>query len=206
MSRELSFHKILLHICCGPCAMWPLRSLLDSGADVTLFFYNPNIHPEMEWKRRFENAERVAGHYNLRMIVEPDNNSSAWRDREDDGDQRCRFCYETRLERTAREAAANGYDAVSTTLLVSPYQNRELLLAAGKAAADANDVSFVPFDWRDGFRKGQEMARELGLYRQKYCGCVVSLEHSDYFETVSREHEQLALAACLGCGGDLLRG
>ncbi len=197
------FKKLLLHMCCGPCAMWPLKSLLESGIDVTLFFYNPNIHPEMEWKRRLENANRVAEHFNLRMYVESENDSFNWREREEDGDQRCRFCYETRLERIAREASENGFDAISTTLLVSPYQKRELIIAAGEEAASVHNISFIAYDWRDGFRTGQSMARDLGLYRQKYCGCVVSLEHSDFFEKISREHEQLALSECLNCGSVL---
>jgi predicted adenine nucleotide alpha hydrolase (AANH) superfamily ATPase len=179
--------------------MYPLRELLERGADVTLFFYNPNIQPTVEWKRRFDNARRVAAHYELPMIVDDLNDSAEWRVREHDGDERCRYCYEMRFEHLVREAAAKGIDAVSSTLLVSPYQKRDMILDAGsKLAADAG-LSFIPFDWREGFREGQNMAREIGLYRQKYCGCVVSLESSTFFNKIAREHEQLALAECLNC-------
>ncbi len=186
-------------MCCGPCAMYPLRDLLEGGADVTLLFYNPNIHPRVEWDRRFDNAKRVAAHYKLPMIIDDMSGSAAWRLREHDGDDRCRFCYKVRFARLVQEATAKGFDAVSSTLLVSPYQKRELILDQGsKLAADAG-LSFIPFDWRDGYREGQNMAREIGLYRQKYCGCVVSLESSSFYEKIAREHEQLALSECLNC-------
>jgi len=186
-------------VCCGPCAMFPVRELLEGGVDVTLFFYNPNIHPLVEWKRRFDNAKRVAEHYGVPLIVDEWSYSSEWRARENDGDDRCRFCYETRLVRVVWEAAANGFDAVSSTLLVSPYQKREMILEVGTKLSTEAGISFIPYDWRDGFREGQAMARAIGLYRQKYCGCVVSLESSSFFEEIAREHEQLALTECLSC-------
>lgn len=186
-------------MCCGPCAMFPIRELLEGGGDVTLFFYNPNIHPLVEWERRFDNAKRVAEHYRLPLIVDNRSHSYEWRARENDGDDRCHFCYETRLARVVREAAANGFDAVSSTLLVSPYQKREIILEVGAKLSTEAGISFIPYDWRDGFREGQAMARAIGLYRQKYCGCVVSLESSSFFEEIAREHEQLALTECLSC-------
>jgi predicted adenine nucleotide alpha hydrolase (AANH) superfamily ATPase len=85
-------------------------------------------------------------------------------------------------------------------LLVSPYQKREIILEVGAELSTEAGISFIPYDWRDGFREGQAMAREFGLYRQKYCGCVVSLESSSFFEKVTREHEQLVLSECLSFG------
>ncbi len=180
--------------------MFPLSELLEDGADVTLFFFNPNIHPRVEWERRFDNAKRAADHFEVPMIVDELNHSAAWRARENAGDERCRYCYTTRLARAAQAAAANGFDAFSSTLLVSPYQKREMIIEIGSAIARETGLSFIPFDWRDGFREGQAMAREIGLYRQKYCGCVVSFESSSFYEKVAREHELLALSACLSCG------
>lgn len=180
--------------------MFPLRDLSEKGADVTLFFYNPNIHPNVEWKRRFDHAKRVAEHYHVPMIVDDWSDASEWRARENAGDERCHFCYGTRLARVVREAESDGFDAVSSTLLVSPYQKREMILEIGTKLSTEAGISFVPYDWRDGFREGQSMAREIGLYRQKYCGCVVSLESSSFFEKITREHEQLALSECLNCG------
>lgn len=180
--------------------MFPLRELLKDDSDVTLFFYNPNIHPRIEWKRRFDNAQRVAEHYQVPMIVNEWSDSTKWRMREGDGDKRCLFCYETRLTRLVQEAMESGFDAVSSTLLVSPYQKREMILDVGSKVANDTGIVFVPFDWRGGFYEGQKMAREIGLYRQKYCGCIVSLETSSFYEKVAREHEQLALSECLNCG------
>ncbi|HZK28993.1 MAG TPA: epoxyqueuosine reductase QueH [Clostridia bacterium] len=189
--------RLLLHACCGPCAMWPLERLLEEGIDVTLFFFNPNIHPRIEWQRRLENAAKVADHYDVPMIVRGCSMSEAWRERANDGDERCRYCYRTRLSSLADEAEAGRFDAISTTLFVSPYQKRDLIIKEGEKVAVGRPFTFTAYDWRDGFRRGQQMAKELGLYRQKYCGCIISFEQSKFFESVSREHEQIALCACL---------
>lgn len=197
MSEPPAFRTLLLHCCCGPCAMWPLHQLLEAGVKVTLLFFNPNIHPRVEWQRRLDNTVKAADHYGVPLLVRGCSLASEWERRADDGDDRCRFCYEIRLSCVAREAELNHFDAISTTLLVSPYQKRELILKEGEKAVAGKEVAFIPYDWRDGFRKGQAMAKEIGLYRQKYCGCLISLEGSDHRDSILKEHERLALKDCL---------
>lgn len=194
------FKKLLLHICCGPCALWPLEKLLEAGVDLSLLFYNPNIHPQVEWNRRLDNAIRVADHYGLPLIVQGASSDKEWRQRADEGEDRCSYCYRTRFSHVAREAGERGFDAISTSLLVSPYQNRERMLQEGRLAAAGSKVTFIPFDWRDGYRRGQAMARDLGLYRQKYCGCVISLEGSAFRQAITEDHQEL-IRKCEGSAG-----
>ncbi|NLF34702.1 MAG: epoxyqueuosine reductase QueH [Clostridiales bacterium] len=169
--------KLLLHICCAPCSITCLDALREDGHDVTGFWYNPNIHPFTEYRARkdalADYAETAAlplvqgGKYGLRPFV---------RAVCGDIDGRCAYCYRCRLEETARYAAEHGFDAFTTTLLVSPYQSRDGLLAAGERAAGQYGGVFLPQDFRPRFREGQQRARDLGLYMQKYCGCVFSEE------------------------------
>ena len=105
-----------------------------------------------------------------------------------DIDHRCGHCYRLRLEQTARYAAAHGFDSFTSTLFVSPYQNHDLLRQTAEAAAARYGVAFLYRDFRPGFRQGQQEARELGLYMQKYCGCVFS-EEERYAKQLSRDME-----------------
>lgn len=197
MTATAPFEKLLLHVCCGPCAVWPLETLLEEGVQVSLLFYNPNIHPSVEWQRRLENTIKVAEHYQVPLLIRGCSLAGEWIKRADEGRERCRFCYEMRLACVAKEALEAGFDAISTTLLVSPYQDRELILEEGQKAIEGKDLAFIPYDWREGFPRGQARAKELGLYRQKYCGCLVSLEESSWQKAIISEQEELALWECL---------
>ncbi len=167
----------LLHICCAPCSIACIRSLREEGIQVTGYWYNPNIHPYTEYRSRHNTLVDYAKSIGLPLL---DEGSYGLRDflRGVDGDfdGRCRFCYECRLEAAAARAAAGGFDSFSTTLLISPYQNHELLRSTGEAAAARHGVSFLYRDFRPRFREGQDEARALGLYMQKYCGCIFSEE------------------------------
>ncbi len=179
--------KMLLHICCGPCGEYPTELLKATGKyDITLFFYNPNIHPEKEWYRRLEGAMQLAKIRDLKLLVEEKCEPKTWcaygRTIE-----RCAFCYEHRLNRVAEYAQANDFDVFTTTLLVSPYQNHELIHLAGQRNAEKYGVSYLAADFTEGFRKGQQMAREDGLYRQKYCGCAISLADSDFQKKIIKQ-------------------
>ncbi|NLZ66569.1 MAG: epoxyqueuosine reductase QueH [Clostridiaceae bacterium] len=197
MNEEYKGQKWLLHQCCGPCSMWPLYMLRHAGVDVTLFFFNPNVHPSMEWRRRMENASKAAACYEVPLVAHSLCDPHAWRERAEDDTERCRYCYRVRLELTARAANAFGIKYVSTTLLVSPWQDREMLIEEGVRACEPYSIQFVPCDWRDGYRRGQQMAKERGLYRQKYCGCILSLESSDFYESIACEHDTLAFQETL---------
>ena len=184
--------KTLLHICCGPCAEYPLSVLEERGLDLsakelTGYFFNPNIHPAEEHARRLDNAARLAALRGLAFESDPAYDEAPFRARLDDpcvhGDgtasPRCRMCYAVRMEAAARKAKESGADAFTTTLLVSPYQDRIALVEIGREAGERHGVRFLEENFRAGYREGQRMAREDGLYRQRYCGCVASLAQRD---------------------------
>lgn len=185
--------KLLLHACCGPCAIYPIEAALDAGHEITLFYVNPNIQPQLEWARRLENLQTVALKYDLPLIVDPLYLEEAWLKRASDP-ERCHFCYQTRLGLVREKALLEGFEAFSTTLLVSPYQNRETIVHVGKSL-ERDDLVFLDADWRDGYRAGQQKARDMGLYRQKYCGCIPSIDESSFAAKIKKQHELAALQA-----------
>ncbi len=178
--------SMLLHACCGPCSMYPLHLLTEGGRDLVVLWYNPNIHPEFEWKRRLENLHIACDNYNVNLIEIEGFEEEYWRSGEylKDYPSRCAMCYDKRMDVVARYAAENGYDSFCTTLFVSPYQQHELIKSTCEAKADKYDVAFEYMDFRPGFREGQNMAREIGLYRQKYCGCCFSLDESEFKDKI----------------------
>lgn len=170
------FMRILLHTCCAPCLAHPLDDLRSEGHDVGSFFFNPNIQPYSEYLRRLD-AFRVYARDNTVTVIEPDApmEMDDWlREVVFRESQRCRICFTIRLERTAQLAAKKGWDAFSTTLLYSRYQKHDLLKETAEAVAERYGVLFYYKDWRKGWTDGVKKYRKLGLYRQKYCGCIYS--------------------------------
>ncbi len=209
--------RILVHLCCGPCGIMPLRRLLDAGHELTGLFFNPNIHPLSEYMRRREGAVQTAEVLGLPLILADslDEAEQAWAvsrqavpggpeegpeeqpekrdqtqsrslalplaadprpwlraaDREKD---RCAFCWRIRLEKTAQLAAGRGFEAFSSSLLYSRYQNHERIRELGEGIAQASGVGFVYEDFRTSWQEGIRLSREWGIYRQQYCGCVFS--------------------------------
>ena len=156
--------------------MAPVSLLREEGHAVTGFWYNPNIHPYMEYRRRLEALQQFATAVDLPVI---------WRDDYDlkvhlrltlgkGVPERCRECYRMRLTAAAEAARAGGYDAFTTSLLVSPYQQHDLLRELGEEIGRRIGVAFLYRDYRPHYRAGRQRAAELGLYRQPYCGCVFS--------------------------------
>jgi len=171
---KLKNMKVLLHICCGPCSIYPVESLRKE-VEVDGFFFNPNIHPYTEWRARKETLARYAEDIDLKILFD---DSYLLEDFvrgvvNRDGD-RCEFCYEMRLRRTAQIAREKNYDSFSTTLLVSPYQKHDLIRKVGGSVAREAGIEFLYRDFRPGFREATARSRELGMYRQKYCGCIFS--------------------------------
>jgi len=158
--------KILLHSCCGPCTTYVNRWLCENDFQVTSLFYNPNIRPEEEFQKRLSAMRQYAAAVDLKLIYStPKETETA----PEVGN--CQNCYEIRLTKAAATAKKLGYQLFSTTLLVSPYQKHELIKELGIKIGDAIGVKFFYNDFRIGFRQSQAMAKSLGLYRQKYCGC-----------------------------------
>ncbi|EGD49068.1 protein of unknown function DUF208 [Ruminiclostridium papyrosolvens DSM 2782] len=167
--------KVLLHMCCGPCSTYPVQELMNEGIDIQGYFYNPNIHPIEEHKKRRENVEKFSKIKNIPVIYDDDFRQSEWEEMKDMGEARCFHCYSVRLENAAKLAVEQGCDGFSTTLLVSPYQKHDLIKELGEKYAAQYGTAFLYRDFRPGFRQGQQLARDMELYRQKYCGCILSL-------------------------------
>jgi len=167
--------RILLHTCCAVCALHPLDRLRRRGERVVSLWYNPNIHPVREYRARLGALRDLQGRWKFDLIVRDEYGLvdfvRAVAGREE---ARCEHCYRIRLEEAARTARAEGLDAFSTTLLISPYQRIDRIREIGAELAAAYDVEFLGEDFRPGFRKAQQTAAEMGLYRQGYCGCIYS--------------------------------
>ncbi len=169
--------RLLLHACCGPCTIGPLGILRGEGFAVGAYFYNPNIQGYREYERRVQTMQQLAEAKKLTVTIAPDYALEEWLEAAVPAQaqgERCRACYAMRLGEVARFAAEKQYSAFTTTLLGSPYQNREWLLQEGGAAGEYYGVQFLGLDFRPQFRGGQGEARQMGLYRQGYCGCVYS--------------------------------
>lgn len=169
--------KTLLHICCAPCSIVCIDTLRADGLEPVGLWYNPNIHPYTEYRQRKNTLVDYAKTIGLELALEGEYGLRPFvRAVADNIDGRCVHCYRSRLDFTAQYAAQHGFHSFTTTLLVSPYQNRELLLEVGRQAGETHGVTFLPYDFRPRFREGQDKARQLELYMQKYCGCVFSEE------------------------------
>ena len=170
--------KLLLHTCCAPCSVYCIDSLRNEGIEPTVYWFNPNIHPYMEYKARRDCLKEYTKSINVEAIFEENYGLREFcKNTINNLNSRCKdYCYPVRLEQTAKYAKENGFDTISTTLLVSPYQNHEALKEVADFMAKKYGVEFLYRDFRVGFREGQAKARELGLYMQKYCGCIFSEE------------------------------
>ena len=168
--------KILVHICCAPCFAYPHKRLMEEGHEVIGYWYNPNIHPYMEYRARedapkkyaeIEGVEIVYDEYDfiaylkmqLKNIERP---------------ERCKNCYAYRLEKAARYAKENGFDTFTTTLLVSHHQYHDEIKKIGEELAEKYNIEFYYEDFRKGWQQGKAIAKAYSLYSQKYCGCLIS--------------------------------
>ena len=169
--------KLLLHICCAPCSNMCIETLRGDGIEPVGFWYNPNIHPFTEYRARRNCLRAYAGDIGLKLLEQNDYGLRPFvREVAGDIDGRCIKCYEMRLGRTAQYAAEMGYDAFTSSLFISPYQKHDLMRQVAEDAAARFGVTFLYRDFRPYFKAGQERARALGFYMQKYCGCVFSEE------------------------------
>ena len=167
--------KILLHVCCGPCAIYPVNALREAGAEVTAFFYNHNIHPYQEYRRRLETVREYCDRVGLALIVRDEYNLEEFLGAVAGAPAvRCGYCYFSRLEAVAAKGAELGFDAFSSTLLYSRYQKHDDIRLLGEKAAVRHGVAFHYDDYRRGWQEGIRLSKEMGLYRQQYCGCIYS--------------------------------
>ncbi len=167
--------KVLLHMCCAPCTIYPLKLLEDEGYRVFGFFFNPNIHPYQEYRRRLETVQQFVGHVALEVIYRDEYDVVSFlREIVFRESRRCHICYHMRLDATARLAKKSHMDGFTSTLLYSKRQNHELICQMGEEIGRRNGIPFVYRDFRQGWQEGVQESRELNLYRQEYCGCIFS--------------------------------
>lgn len=167
--------KLLMHICCGPCTIFPLKELRIHGHDVTGIFYNPNIHPYLEYQRRGQTLRDYAEKI-LLSVIWPESYllEDFLRQVAARPEDRCVYCLTSRLRFTAEQAKKDHYDAFTTTLLYSRFQKHDLIHEIGETLARQSGVPFLYQDFRTGWNDGVRISRELGMYRQPYCGCIYS--------------------------------
>lgn len=176
---EVRLVKVLMHACCGPCLLEPYDAMSDH--DVTVCYANPNIHPAEEYRRRADTLLQYATDAGIAVVemgYEPDSWARATQGASGKA-ARCRACYRLRLGIVAQEAVRRGFDAVATTLTVSPYQDQEAVREIGEAVCAEAGVGFMATDFRDRFAETSRRSRELGMYRQNYCGCHLSMKEAE---------------------------
>lgn len=166
--------KILMHMCCAPCSTYPLKFLRENKMEVTGLFYNPNIHPIDEYQRRLDTVKQFAELEALDVRYLEGYMEDTWLNFRGLSDSRCMMCYIIRLDKAASYAKEHGFEAFTTSLLVSPYQKHDLIRELGEKFALKYGIKFYYYNFRPFFREGQSIAKEMGLYRQKYCGCIIS--------------------------------
>lgn len=181
--------KLLLHSCCAPCSSYVLE-YLSQYFEITVYFYNPNIYPPEEYRRRAKEEERLISQMNFKHPVwfvegayEPTEFYRAVRglEKEPEGGERCRKCYTLRLMETAKVAMAGRYDYFTTTLSISPLKKADKLNEIGESIAKELRLIYLPSDFKkkDGYKRSIRLSEEYGLYRQNYCGCVFSCNSSE---------------------------
>jgi predicted adenine nucleotide alpha hydrolase (AANH) superfamily ATPase len=175
LDKHCSMMKIFLHVCCAPCAVYPFFRLREQGMAPTGYFYNPNIHPYQEYKKRLDTVREFSLRVGLDVL---------YRDGYDldefltlaagKGVHRCEHCYRMRLDAVGRAAREKGFSLFTTTLLYSKYQKHDLIAGVAREAAAEHRIEFFYEDFRQGWREGIFESKAMGLYRQQYCGCIYS--------------------------------
>ena len=172
--------NLLLHACCGPCSCYPVKILREKGIEPTLYFFNPNIHPYMEWQRRLNAIKEYSEQTKVKLITDENYKLREFLNTalktESAGGNRCAFCYAWRISESVKFAKENGYDAYTSTLFYSIYQNHELMKKIAAYFAKKYEIDFYYEDFRKGWQEGIDESVERGLYRQPYCGCIFSEE------------------------------
>ena len=179
--------KVLLHCCCAPCSLSCIEPLKEEKVDLTAFWYNPNIHPFKEYEARRDCLINYANEIELPILIKEEYGLVPFvKNVAENIEGRCVYCYEHRLEETARFASENGFEYFTTTLLASLYQDHEAIKKAGELFAQKYGVKFLYRDFRPNFREGNAKAKEKEFYMQKYCGCIFS-EQDRYSKQIERD-------------------
>lgn len=167
--------NLLLHACCGPCTFYPVSVLRKTGVSFSAYFFNPNIHPFQEFRKRIEALSIVADDLGFNLIIDRNYTLIDFLRRIVFHEQkRCLLCYEYRLTNSIAYAKEHGFDAFSTTLLYSKYQNHDAIASICSSLCSLNGIEFFYHDFREGWQIGIDQSKQLNIYRQRYCGCIYS--------------------------------
>ena len=177
--------SLLLHACCAPCSSYCLEYLAEYFS-ITVFFYNPNLYPADEYDKRADEVRRLISLLQVKnpvkLIVADFDGKEFYAkvrgmEKLPEGGERCRRCFELRLEKTAEIAKENSFDFFTTTLIISPLKNAQVINEVGEEMAEKYGVAHLPSDFKKkgGYKRSVELSAEFGLYRQNYCGCVYSV-------------------------------
>lgn len=180
--REQQKNKIVLHACCAICSAYPITLLQELGYEPVVYFYNPNIYPEAEYQNRLEAQKKLCKNLGCELIVDdykPEEfyNVAKGLENQPEKGLRCDKCFELRLFKTAQFAKNNGITEFTTSIVISPHKNFQKLAEIGQKIAEQFGIRFKAIDFKkqDGFLKTNRISKELGLYRQNYCGCRYSI-------------------------------
>ncbi|MBR2525974.1 epoxyqueuosine reductase QueH [bacterium] len=175
-------NKILLHACCGICSSYPVLHLREMGYEPVVYFYNPNIYPDEEYQKRLKAEQTLCEYHKCELIIEEYNQSEFFNvvkglEKEPERGKRCDVCFRLRLERTAKKAKELNIENFTTSIVISPHKNFQILTEIGENIAREYDLKYLAVDFKkkDGFLKTNKIANSLNLYRQNYCGCKFSL-------------------------------
>jgi epoxyqueuosine reductase len=181
--------RVLLHVCCGPCGVFPVESLRAEGFEVTGFFHNPNIQPFQEYLKRRDAVQEMAAALALGMLWKDEYRLKEWlRETAFREEFRCELCYRSRLTEAAARARKEKFDWFSSSIFYSKHQKHELAKEVAECVAKEQGVRFLYRDFRSGWKNGIERSVQLGLYRQQYCGCIYS-EYERYAKADKSKQE-----------------
>ncbi len=167
--------KIFFHICCAPCALYPFYRLKEDGMEPAGYFYNPNIHPYLEYKKRLDTVKEFSHRVGLDVVYRDGYDLDEFLSRvAGTGARRCEHCYRMRIAAVTAAAKENGFRLFTTSLLYSKYQKHDLVKEIAREMASEHGVEFYYEDFRLGWREGIVESKAMGLYRQQYCGCIYS--------------------------------
>ncbi len=175
--------KLLVHCCCCHCAAYTLLSFKEQGDDVSALWYNPNIHPFREHEARRQALMSLTNRFDIPLITIESYDMPAYLKLvAGHVEERCVYCYEMRLRKTADIAIEKGFDAFTSSLLISPWQKHEIIRETGERIAKEKGIPFVYADLRKHYSDSRRITKPLNLYRQQYCGCIYS-EYERYRDT-----------------------
>ena len=191
--------KVLMHSCCAPCAGELMEQIIANGIELTIFFYNPNIHPKKEYEIRKNENIKFAQKMNIKF-VDADYDVQDWfarakgLERAPERGERCTKCFDMRFERTALYAHENGYKVFTSSLGISRWKDMEQINTSGTRAASGYGVTYWDYNWRKfgGSERMYEIAKRENFYKQEYCGCIYSLRDTNEWRE-SKGREKIAI-------------